>query len=151
MSIIEGKGVTQTVVLTGRTISAGQVEGEALVTRMPVAWFNTAMEDATGIIRKDGHELEGQSVKGKIFVFDTDIGSTGGSLGIYNKVKMGTGPLGIIYREAHGISASGAIFAGLPAMDRIREGIPWQLIKTGDWVKLDATNGRIEVTRGSKR
>ena len=142
---------SETVVLTGRTISEGQAEGEALVTREPVAWYNNALDDTTGVIRRHGHELEGVSLKDKIFVFDTDIGSTGGSFGFYNKVKNGVGPRAVIYRDAHNISASGAIYAGVPAMDRINEGVPWEIIQTGDWIKMDATSGRIEVTKGADR
>ncbi len=141
---------TEPIVLTGRTISEGQVEGEALVTREPVAWYNNAIDDKTGVIRKHGHELEGVSLKDKVFVFDTDIGSTGGSAGVYNKTQNGVGPLALIYREAHSISASGAIYCGLPAMDRINEGVPWELIETGDWVRMDATQGRIEVFKGGR-
>jgi len=139
---------SETVVLTGWTLCVGQVEGEALVTREPVAWFNNAMEDATGVIVRDGHELEGVSVKDKILVFDMDIGSTGGSFGFYNKARNGVGPRGLIYREALGISASGAIYAGVPAMDRINEGIPYDIIETGDWIKMDATSGSVEVIKG---
>ncbi|MDV6247078.1 aconitase X swivel domain-containing protein [Rhodococcus opacus] len=141
---------SKTVILTGRTISNGQAEGEALVTREPVAWYNNAIDDTTGVIIKNGHELEGMSLANKIFVFDTDIGSTGGALGVYNKVKNGVGPSAMIYREAHPISASGAVYAGIPAMDRINEGVPWEIIESGDWVKVDATHGRIEVTKGGK-
>jgi hypothetical protein len=33
-------------------------------------------------------------------------------------------------------------------MDRIREGVPWEIIEDGDWVKMDSTQGRVEVIKG---
>ena len=54
-------------------------------------------------------------------------------------------PKGIIWRDAHNICANAAIYAGIPAMDRLKEGPAWELIRTGDWVRLDADRGIVEV------
>jgi predicted aconitase with swiveling domain len=58
-----------------------------------------------------------------------------------------TAPKGIIWREAHNISASAAIFAGIPGIDRIKEGAPWEFIETGDWVRVDGDAGTVEVRK----
>ena len=34
-------------------------------------------------------------------------------------------------------------------MDRIEEGLPWDFISDGDWVKVDSEQGIIEVTKKS--
>jgi hypothetical protein len=49
-----------------------------------------------------GHPLMGQSYAGKIIVYDTDIFSTGGALGLYFKSRIThTGPLALICRTVH--------------------------------------------------
>lgn len=130
----------------GRVISKGKAEGEALVTRKPLSLMGSVLDLTTGVVQLGGHELEGQSVKDKILVYDTDYMSTSGSFGLLNMVQIyKCGPKGLIWRDAHNIGASAAIYARLPAMDRLREGAAWELIKSGDWVRLDADAGTVEV------
>jgi predicted aconitase with swiveling domain len=110
--------------------------------------MGSLMDFTTGTITIGGHDLEGKSVKDSILVYDTDIYSTTGAMGLLNLATIfHTGPRGIIWREAHNISASAAIYAGIPAVDRLREGNPCELIRTGDWVRIDADRGVIEVAR----
>lgn len=130
----------------GRVISRGSTEGEALVSRRPLSLMGSVLDLKTGVITLGGHDLEGQCVKDRILVYDTDYMSTSGAFGLLNMVQVyGCGPKGIIWRDAHNITASAAIYAGIPAMDRLQEGIAWELIKTGDWVRLDAIQGIVEV------
>ena len=49
-----------------RTISEGYGEGEAIVSRQALG-FNHGVDLETGRIKEIGHELEGQSIKGKVF------------------------------------------------------------------------------------
>jgi len=131
----------------GRVISKGKVEGEALVTRRPLSLMGSVLDLTTGVVQLGGHDLEGKSVKDKILVYDTDYMSTSGAFGLLNMVQINKcGPKGIIWRDAHNICASAAIWAGIPAMDRLREGPAWELIKTGNWVRLDADQGTVEVS-----
>lgn len=137
------------ICLHGKRISKGCVEGEALVTDEPMSFTPQLFDVKTGTCTYHGRKLEGQSVKGKIVVYDTEIASTGGTWGLLNAVRVyGTGPKGIIVRKLHSITTS-VIYAGIPAMHDIKEGNPCHLIKTGDRVKLDADNGVIEISRKS--
>lgn len=130
----------------GRVISKGVAEGEALVTRKPLSLMGSVLDLTTGVVMLGGHELEGQSMKDKILVYDTDYMSTSGCFGLLNMVQINhCGPKGILWRDAHNISASAAIYAGIPAMDRLEDGPAWELIKTGDWVRIDADRGIVEV------
>ena len=130
----------------GRSIAKGSVEGEALVCRRPLSLMGSLLDLTTGVVMLGGHELEGKCVKGKILVYDTDYMSTSGTFGLLNMVQVyNCGPKGIIWRDAHNIGASAAIYAGVPAMDRLQEGNAWELISTGDWVRLDADHGIVEV------
>lgn len=127
-------------VLEGRKIVEGVTEGEALVTKDPIS-FMGSINPKTGYIIERGHEIEGQCMKGKILVFPSSKGSTGGSYMLYDVVKNGVGPKGIINIEAESIVVIGAIVADLPMIDRI----DINQIKTGDYVYLDATNGIARV------
>ena len=139
--------MSQTRTYHGRVISKGVVEGEALVSRRPLSLMGSVLNLTTGVVELGGHDLEGKCVKDKILVYDTDYMSTSGSFGLLNMVQIyNCGPKGLIWRDAHNIGASAAIYAGVPAMDRLQEGPAWELIKTGDWVRIDANAGTVEVT-----
>jgi len=131
-----------TLTLKGRKILEGLVEGEALVTKESIS-FMGSINPKTGFVIEKGHELEGKCLKGKVLVFPCSKGSTGGSYMLYDVVKNGVGPIGIINREAESIVVIGAIVADLPMIDHIDIG----QIKTGDHVVLDATNGLVTVTQ----
>ncbi len=127
----------QTIVLTGVTRVAGQVEGEALVTSAKLSHLANAI-DSQGVVRMDGHPLQGQSYAGKIIVYDTDIFSTGGAWGLIFKVlTTKAGPLALICRRVHPISAGGAVDARIPAVDGLDHD-PCQVIRTGDRVRIIA-------------
>lgn|SRR5262245_11560544 len=140
--------MARTVKLTGRKICGGTAEAVAIVSKRPLSLMGSVMDLTTGVITLGGHELEGQSIKDKILVYDTDYMSTSGAFGLLNMATIyDCGPKGIIWREAHNISASAAIYAGIPGVDHIKEGIPWELIETGDLVRIDADRGTVEVTK----
>lgn len=130
-------------VLKGRSISKGYAEGEALVCNEPIG-FNFGFDVKTGTVIEHGHALEHQSVKGKILVFPNGKGSTGGSYVIYQLAKSGTGPLAIINLTTETIIACGAIMGQVPVVDQLDQN-PLEVIKTGDYVKVDATQGRVEI------
>jgi predicted aconitase with swiveling domain len=133
------------IILKGRTISQGLAEGEALVSPAPIG-FNFGFDVATGTVIEHGHPLEHQSIKDKILIFPYGKGSTGGSYVIYQLAKAGTGPRAIINASTETIIAVGAIMGGIPVVDQL-ERDPLQTIKTGDYVKVDATHGTVEITR----
>lgn len=126
--------------LTGRCIVKGEVSGEALVTQENIS-FMGSVNPKTGIIIEKGHELEGKSISGKILVFPTAKGSTGGSYMLYDVVKNKVGPIGIINAKAESIVVIGAIVAELPMIDNI----DISKIKTNDQLYLDATNGIVTI------
>ena len=120
----------------------GYVQGEALVTSQPLS-FMGSMNSKTGQIIEQGHELEGEFLKDKIFVFPFSKGSTGGSYMLYDVVKNRRGPLGIINFDAESVCVIGAIVAELPMVDQV----DISQIHTGDYIRLDATRGIVEITR----
>lgn len=143
--------MSETLEYRGRVISKGRFEGEAIVSRMRFSFMGSVCDLESGTVYVGGHDLEGQSLKDKVFIYDTDYMSTSGSWGLLNMATVfNSGPRAIIWREYHNISAHAALYAGIPAMDRIEGGLPYDLIASGDWVEVDADNGVIRVTKRSK-
>jgi predicted aconitase with swiveling domain len=129
-------------VLKGRTISPGKVEGETLVSEEPIGFYG-GVDAKTGIFIEKGHELEGQSVKGKILVFPCGKGSTVGSYVIYGLAKNNQAPLAIVNKETETIVATGVILAGIPCVDHI----PVDKISNGDHLIVDASTGTVSITK----
>lgn len=120
------------MIISGRVIYGGKVSGLALVTRMGISFFG-GVDPETGIIVEKGHELEGQSISGRVLVFPTGKGSTVGSYTLYRLRKNSLAPIAIVNRECETITAVGCIIAEIPCLDQIEI----EKIKTGDWIEID--------------
>lgn len=126
--------------IRGRSIYPGNTSGEALVTRMGISFFG-GVDSQTGVVVERGHELEGQSVAGKILVFPSGKGSTVGSYTLYRLKKAGLAPAAILNAECETITAVGCIIAEIPCVDRISI----EKFQSGDLVRVDATAAEIEI------
>jgi len=133
------------MLLKGHTINPGYAEGEAVVTHTPFS-FSGELDPNTGKIAPVDHELCGQLIKGKIFVVPTGKGSSSGPNVAWAAMKAGNAPCGIICVTAEPVLAAGAITANIPMIDRLEQN-PLEVIKTGDYVKLDALNGLVEIVQ----
>jgi predicted aconitase with swiveling domain len=125
--------------LQGRSIFRGKVEGEALVTKMGISFFG-GVNPENGTIVEKGHELEGQSISGKILVFPTGKGSTVGSYTLYQLKHNQQAPKAIINAECETITAVGCIISEIPCVDQI----PIDQIKTGMIISVDGEKGTVE-------
>ena len=124
-------------VFVGKTRVDGTAEGEALVTAEAISHSTNAVF-VDGMIMTAGHPLQGQSYAGKVVVYSTDIGTTGGSFGLYLKARiLDSAPAALICRKVHPIAIGGAIDAGIPAVDGLQID-PCAEIRTGDWVEVKA-------------
>jgi len=129
----------------GRVIRQGQAEGEALVSQQPIGFFG-GVDAETGLIVESGHELEGESISGRILVFPRGKGSTVGSYTLYRLARKGLAPAGIINAQSEAIVAVGAIIADIPMVDCI----DISRLETGDTVSIE--DNTVEVTaRGAVR
>ncbi len=126
--------------MKGRKIFRGKAEGDVLVTSEDISFYG-GCDSETGMIVEKGHELEGQSVSGKILVFPTGKGSTVGSYVLYSLSKAGKAPLAIINKSTDPIVAVGCIISEIPAVDQI----DIEILKTGQKVKVDADKGVITI------
>lgn len=135
----------RTIVLRGRKVVGGQAEGEAIVTRQPISgWGGVNPRD--GSIIELRHELRGQSFAGKILVFPGAKGSSGWSHYFHLTRSLGTAPKAMLFTRMSTKVALGAVVTRAPAMtDFDRD--PLALIASGDWVKVDADRGIVEITK----
>jgi predicted aconitase with swiveling domain len=129
------------MILNGRKISTGNAVGEALVTSMGISFYG-GVDPATGRVVEKGHELEGQSIAGRVLVFPTGKGSTVGSYTLYRLKKAGLAPAAIVNAEAETITAVGCIISDIPCVDHI----PIEEIKTGMQVSVDGENGAVRIS-----
>ena len=133
------------VVLKGHCVSPGKAEGEAIVSRVAFS-FVGELDPTTGKVPSPSHELFGQSLAGKIFVFPTGKGSSGAPVMSWKAMKQGNNPKAMICIEAEPTVAAAAITANIPMVDRL-DGNPIEVIKPGDYVKVDADAGNVEVLK----
>jgi len=129
--------------IKGRKISNGEAEGEVLITTQEISFYGGVDPD-TGVVTEKGHELEGRSIAGKILVFPQGKGSTVGSYTLYRMKKNGTAPKAIINKECETIVAVGAIISEIPLVDRLEKD-PFEILKNGQRIKVNATEGVIEI------
>lgn len=127
--------------LTGRTIFPGQASGSALVSRMGISFYG-GVDPETGVVTEAGHDLEGQSITGKILVFPTGKGSTVGSYVLYRLKKNGHAPLAIINADCETITAVGCIIAEIPCIDKV----DLSQIVSGTQITLDAEAGSVAIS-----
>ncbi len=132
------------LVLKGRKIVAGKASGEAIVTREAIS-FNGGVDNMTGIVTEPGHEIEGVNIAGKVLVFLTGKGSTGGSYKIYDMVSRGTAPVAFVQVSPEGVTTIGAIIGNIPVVASLDQD-PTQAIATGDFVEVDADAGTVRVS-----
>jgi len=130
-------------VIRCRRISKGKVEGPVILTQQPLSFLG-GIDPNMGKVIDQGHELYQQTVKDKILIIPSGKGSTVGSYVIFQMAKNQTAPLAIVVVEAEPIIATGAIMAGFPMVDRPEADI-FELIKTGDWIEVDADSEIIKI------
>jgi hypothetical protein len=69
---------------------------------------------------------------------------------VYQLAVGGTGPKAIINLNTETIIAVGAIMGGIPVVDHLEKD-PFPIIETGDYVKVDAVKGVVEVIKKGER
>lgn len=128
--------------LTGRTIFPGQASGVALVSRMGISFYG-GVDPETGEITEAGHDLEGQSLAGKVLVFPSGKGSTVGSYILYRLKHNGHAPAAIINTECETITAVGCIISEIPCIDQVQI----EKLISGMQLHIDAEKGLVTGTQ----
>ncbi|HMM20692.1 MAG TPA: DUF126 domain-containing protein [Selenomonadales bacterium] len=135
--------------ISGRGLIEGNVKAEAIVSSQPFGFFG-GVDPATGIVIDKRHELYGQSIKGKVFVYPEGRGSTVGAAIILELTRTGCAPAAIVNAKIETITAAGGLMAkkfynkDIPMVDRLTEN-PVTAIKTGDIVGVNGSTGEVRV------
>ena len=137
--------MTETIVIHGRKVVPGVAEGEALVTHDRISGWG-GVDPRTGTVVETRHELRGQSFAGKVLVFPGAKGSSGWSAQFHVARAMGTAPAAWLFNRMCTKVALGTVVSHSPAMTDFDQD-PVELIRTGDWVRVDADAGVVTITR----
>jgi len=133
--------------LKGRKVVGGVAEGEALVTRQTISGWG-GINPMLGTVTETRHELRGVSFKDKILVFPGAKGSSGWSAVFHMTRLSGTAPKAMLFNEMTTKVALAAVVMRVPSItDFDRD--PLEVIETGDWVKVDADRGLVEVRKAA--
>jgi predicted aconitase with swiveling domain len=137
------------VLIHGRGRVEGQVEAEAVVSRLPFGFWQ-GLDPQTGLVIDQRHDLVGQSLKDKVFVYPYGRGSTG-TPGIFlEAVRNKVAPAAIINLNSEPMIQVCALLAEsffgkrIPVVDSLEKN-PIETIKTGDMVKIDGRTGTVEI------
>jgi uncharacterized protein len=96
--------------MDGRTLVEGEANGPALVLSEPVSFWG-GLDPSTGRIVEANHPQRGTSVTGRILVMPSGRGSSSSATVLAESIRAGTGPAGIVLREADDILVVGALAA----------------------------------------
>jgi predicted aconitase with swiveling domain len=136
-------------IIRGKKVVGGKAEGEALIADERVSFWG-GTDPTRGIVHDVGSKFEGKSFAGKVFIFRFTKGSSGTSAYINIAKRLNVAPAAIINTELDSLCVLGCAISDIPMMTDLDKD-PFKTIKNGDWIKLDADEGIIEVTGKSRR
>ena len=121
------------------------VEGEAVVSSEGFS-PRYDLDRWSGVITRRGHKLEGVNIRDKILFFPTAKGGIAAGWAFYDIKAKGIAPKALIFGVTNPVMVQGAVFANIT----ITEGCsrpPEEVIRTGDFVRVDPAAKTIEVLR----
>lgn len=121
------------------------VEGEAIVSEEGFS-PRYDLDRWTGVISKPGHKLEGTQIKDKICFFPTAKGGIAAGWAYYDIKCKGIAPKALVFGVTNPVMVQGAVFANMTITEGWSQ-LPHDLIKTGDWVRVDPNRRVIELLR----
>lgn len=133
-----------TLSLQGRGAVGGIAEGEALVCPDSIQGWS-GIDDHTGVIIEKGHVAEGTPIDGRILVLPASKGSNCWSGHFHAAMINGKKPAGWVVRKIDSRVGVAAVVLGIPLVTDFEGDDPCQIIRTGDWVRVDGDRGVVEV------
>jgi len=131
------------ITLHGRTVVPGYARGRPWSRPSPSPAGAASTPPRAGS-SSPGTPCTGCPFTGKVLVFPSAKGSSGWS-GFFQSTRLlGTAPVAMVIARISTKSALGAVVTRVPALTDLDRD-PCLIIRTGDWVRVDATHGLIEV------
>jgi hypothetical protein len=123
----------------------GYGEGEALASKDPICFY--LADPRTGVISERGHQLQGKSVAGKVLIFPTGKASSAVQMDGLTKLMLNNVmPKAMVVTDVEPVLVSAAALLQIPLVDKLEKD-PFEVIQTGDFVKVDATNAIVTVIK----
>jgi hypothetical protein len=133
------------ITLKCHKIIGGCGEGEALVSHEPICFYLT--DPKTGIVREKGHELAGKNLAGKVLVFPSGKASSVVQIdGLFKLASHDVAPKAMIVKDVETVLVVSAFMVKVPLVDKLEKD-PFEVIQTGDFVKVDAERGTVTIAR----
>jgi len=133
------------VTLKCHKIIGGYGEGEALVSHEPICFYLT--DPKTGVVRERSHELAGKNLANKVLVFPSGKASSVVQIdGLFKLASHNVAPKALIVKDVETVLVVSAFLVKIPLVDRLEKD-PFEIIQTGDFVKVDAEKCRVTITR----
>lgn len=133
------------VTLQGKVGNKGYAEGEAIVVRNSFGFWGT-VDQHKGVITDRFNEARGQSFVGKILVVPSTKGSSANWVMLRLCGRLNTNPKAIISGKGDPLIVGASIENGTPYMYDFDKD-PMAKIETGDYVKMNAEDGVVEVLK----
>ena len=121
-----------------------KIEGTALVARDNFS-ARYDLDRLKGVFSRPQHQLAGQSYKDKILVLNTAKGGVASAWMLHEMKTRGITPLALLFNAANTILAQGAALADLTLCDRFAEGDVTELIRTGDHLLVEPSQGTVTI------
>jgi predicted aconitase with swiveling domain len=137
-----------TKVIRGRGAVSGTAEGYAVVFPDSIAGNSGALGDVDGVVYEKGNVNYGVSIKGKILVVPCAKGSNGFSAHFKGAYVAGIRPAGWVATRVDARLGVALASMNLPAVVDFEDADPVNVIKTGDYVRIDGDNGEVIITKG---
>ena len=135
------------IIIKGRGVIAGIVEGEALVCPKSITGW-AGIDPETGITKEHGNINKGKSIKQKILVLPGSKGSNGWSCYFGAALVAGAAPKGWMFTKIDSSAGVASAVMKIPTIVDFNESQdPCKLIKNGDWVRMNGETGQVEISR----
>jgi len=133
------------IVLKCHKIIGGYGEGEALVSHEPICFYLT--DPKTGTVRERTHELAGKNLANKVLVFPSGKASSVVQIdGLFKLASNNVAPKALIVKDVETVLVVSAFLVKVPLVDKLEKD-PFEVIRTGDFIKVDAERGLVSVTK----
>lgn len=99
-----------------------------------------------GIFSRPDHALAGKEYHDRIMVLNTAKGGVASAWMLYEMKSRGICPKAILFNTANTILAQGAARADMTICDRFEDGDITSLVKNGDHLIVDPSEGRVTIT-----
>ncbi|WP_432666350.1 DUF126 domain-containing protein [Wukongibacter baidiensis] len=138
------------IILKGRGVVPGKVEGKALVCPEGLEGYG-GFDPRTGVIKEYSNVNKGKSIKDTILVLPGSRGSNGWSCYFGASRAAGSNPKGWLFNRIDSSSGVAAAIVKVPTIVDFPKGQnPCDFIENDDYVIMDGDTGIVEIIKKDK-